>query len=32
MSEEMARFFLLEILFGIEHLHDKDIVYRDIKP
>ncbi len=32
MSESEARFYFAEILLGIEHLHSKNIVYRDIKP
>jgi serum/glucocorticoid-regulated kinase 2 len=31
-SEDEARFYFAEILLGIEHLHSRDIVYRDIKP
>ena len=32
LSEEAAKFFITEILLGIEHLHQRDIIYRDIKP
>lgn len=32
LSENEARFYFAEILLGIEHLHSRDIVYRDIKP
>lgn len=32
MSEEEAYFYFLEICLGMKHLHDNQIVYRDIKP
>lgn len=32
MPEDVARFYMMEILLGIEHLHGLSIVYRDIKP
>ena len=30
-SEDEARFYICEILLGLEHLHGKNIVYRDLK-
>jgi serum/glucocorticoid-regulated kinase 2 len=32
MSEEEARFYFSQILLGLNHLHSKNILYRDIKP
>ena len=32
MTEDTARFFITETLLGLEHLHEKDIIYRDLKP
>lgn len=31
-SEERARFYSGEIILAIEHLHEHNIVYRDLKP
>ncbi len=32
MSEEIARFYFLELCLGIQYLHKKNIIYRDLKP
>ena len=31
-SEDEAKFYFAEILLAIEHLHEKNIIYRDLKP
>ena len=31
-SEKQAKFFMCEILLGFQYMHERDIVYRDIKP
>lgn len=31
-SETTAKFFMCEILLGFKYLHERDIVFRDIKP
>lgn len=31
-TEEVARFYLAEILLSLEDLHKKDIIFRDLKP
>lgn len=32
MSEAEARFYFIEIMYGLLYLHEKGIVYRDLKP
>ena len=31
-TESCARLYLCQIILAIEHLHEKDIIYRDLKP
>jgi serum/glucocorticoid-regulated kinase 2 len=31
-SEEATRVYMAELILAIEHLHSKDILYRDMKP
>jgi len=31
-EEEVAKFYLAEIVLAIEHLHSFDIIHRDLKP
>ena len=31
MPEDRARFYLIEIVLGIEYLHSLNIIYRDLK-
>lgn len=32
MSEDQAKFYFLEILIGLNYIHEKNIIYRDLKP
>jgi serine/threonine protein kinase len=32
MTEDQARFYFIEICLGIDFLHERHIIYRDIKP
>lgn len=32
MTEDCARFYFVEICLGIDYLHQRFIIYRDIKP
>ncbi len=32
MTEEHARFYFIEILYGLMYLHQQNIIYRDLKP
>jgi len=32
LTENMAKFYLSEILLGFKYLHERDIVFRDLKP
>lgn len=32
LNEEVARFYLAEVLLGLEKLHQMNIIYRDLKP
>ena len=32
MTEEIARIYISEIILAIKHLHDKNVLYRDLKP
>lgn len=32
LSEDVVRFYIIEIFLGLAHLHSQKVVYRDIKP
>ena len=32
MTELQAKFYFLEILIGLDYIHQKNIIYRDLKP
>jgi protein kinase A len=32
MSLEDSKFYIAEIVLGVEQLHSRDIIYRDLKP
>ena len=32
MTEEEAKFYFLEILMALDHVHSHGVVYRDLKP
>lgn len=32
LPEEKVKFYMSEVLLALEHLHDRDVLYRDMKP
>ena len=32
LSEDISRFYIIEIFLGLSYLHQTNVVYRDIKP
>ena len=32
LEEQIARFYLAEVILALEYLHESDIIYRDLKP
>jgi serine/threonine protein kinase len=32
MTEDQARFYFIEIMYGLMYLHQQNIIYRDLKP
>ncbi|CAM6000411.1 unnamed protein product [Sphagnum balticum] len=32
MGEEKARVYVVQLLLGLKYLHDRNIIFRDVKP